>query len=142
MGERLVFGMDAPPAFHRSRTTSSVSMFPGCDELPLFSGTPIPATERVYLPQDHSWKQAILPGLPSIDYEHILEQDRKLRGKRPSNSLPEAATLFTLANDTMQDAPTTITAADSVDATSPLREAISSYLDLVSLRRLAAMGAD
>jgi hypothetical protein len=142
MGERPEFGKDVPPS-RRSRATPASSMFTGGEELPLFSGTPIPAQERPYAPQDHSMKQSMLPEMPAVDYDYVLKKDKELRRKKNSTPLPDAAILFAHINDTISDVPTTMTPESGrADAASPLREALAPYLDLVNLRRLAAMGAD
>ena len=118
-------------------------MFADGEELPLFSGTPIPAQERPFVPEDRSMKQAQLPGMPGIDYDHIREKDTALRRKKKSVPLPDAAILFAHTNDTSPQAPTTITAGgDEVHEVHQVREVLAPYLDLVSLRRLAALGED
>src|SRR5689334_17952363 len=99
MRERPEFGKDAPRASRRSRSTPA-AMFQDGEELPLFSGTPIPAQERPYAPQDHSMKQAALPGMPAVDYDHILAKDRQLRRKKNGGPLPDAAILFADPGDT------------------------------------------
>jgi hypothetical protein len=38
--------------------------------------------DRPYIPEDHSFKQELLPGMPPIDYDHILEKDQALRRRR------------------------------------------------------------
>ncbi len=57
-------------------------LFPEGDDLPLISGTPQEVIDRPYIPEDHSFKQGLLPGMPPIDYDHILEKDKALRARR------------------------------------------------------------
>ena len=57
-------------------------IFPDGDDLPLLSGTPQAVIDRPYIPEDHSFKQERLPGMPPIDYDHILEKDKELRRRR------------------------------------------------------------
>jgi hypothetical protein len=110
-------------------------MFQDGDDLPLFSGTPIRAQEKPYVPEDHSMKQLTFDGLPPLDYDHIRAVDKALRkGKNRGQPLANAADLFTMASEPEQDV--------GLEPAHPLREALAPYLDLVSLRRLAAMGQD
>jgi hypothetical protein len=57
-------------------------LFPDGQDLPLLSGTPQEVIDRPYIPEDHSMKQGMLPGMPPIDYDHILEKDKELRRRR------------------------------------------------------------
>ena len=57
-------------------------LFPDGDDLPLLSGTPQEVIDRPYIPEDRSFKQELLPGMPPIDYNHILEKDKELRRRR------------------------------------------------------------
>jgi hypothetical protein len=134
------------------RVDKPVDMFSSGEELPLFSGTPIPAVEKPFVPQDHSHKQAMLPGMPDIDYAHVFEKDKALhRGYKPS-LIPTENTLFTAqAEPFLTTGPHLILSADAtvqepeerqttkLDA---LHEAITPYIDLVTLRRLAANGEE
>jgi hypothetical protein len=118
-------------------------MFADGTDLPLFSGTPTTATEHPFVPEDHSMMQTQLPGMPGVDYEAVREKDKALRRKKKSSHLPDAAILFADSSDTAAQAPTTITpGGDEAQVAHPLREALAPYLDLVSLRRLAARGED
>src|SRR3954471_1350190 len=96
MGERPKFGIDTPARSRYSKTDQPTPMFTDGTELPLFSGTPIPATERPFVPEDHSMKQLMLPDIPPVDYDHVLEKDRALRRRTPS-VLPPANDIFTAA---------------------------------------------
>src|SRR5262245_14281847 len=124
MAERPEFGKNAPRVSRRSRTTPTASMFESGEELPLFSGTPMQAQERPYVPQDHSMKQALLPGMPAVDYDQILKKDKELRRKKKHPPLPDTAVLFADFSDTNQADPTTI------NLTASGREAISGMQDL------------
>src|SRR6266487_3525038 len=105
MGERLTFGIDTPERSRQNRAGQPAAMFPDGTDLPLFSGTPIPAIERPFVPEDHSMKQGLLPGMPPIDYEHVLEKDRALRRRRTPVVLPPGGEIF-IAAATMSSAPT------------------------------------
>jgi DNA repair protein RadC len=153
---------DTPPHFGEQlpqmgqRAAVAVPMFPEGDDLPLFSGTPIPAIEKPFVPQDHSMKQTMLPGTPGIDYEAVLKKDKeRQRRRQPSTSLPEAGDIFT----TVPATPSAPTPADDVPQTPPartrergrrqppeeghlLREALAPYISLPELRRVAALGED
>jgi hypothetical protein len=52
MAERPTFGDKLPSMRKTAAYKPAASMFAGGEELPLFSGTPIPAVERPYVPQD------------------------------------------------------------------------------------------
>jgi hypothetical protein len=66
-------------------------MFPEGDDLPLFSGTPVAATEKPFEPEDHSMKQAMLPEMPGIDYDRVLQKD-KARHRRINPVVPNVYT--------------------------------------------------
>ena len=117
-------------------------MFSDGDDLPLFSGTPQEVVEQPFEPEDHSWKQAMLPDMPDIDYEHVLDLDKqRRRGKKGGTGSPSSAsgTLWRPG-----DPPEgTISPGDNQEPTRQLREALAAYhLDVKTLRRLAAMGAE
>src|SRR6266540_6806574 len=97
MRERLRFGVDTPPSVRQTKKDQRTPMFVGGEELPLFSGTPIPAIERPFLPEDHSMKQTMLPEMPPVDYDHVLEKDRALRRRRTPVALPATDDIFTAA---------------------------------------------
>ncbi len=66
-------------------------LFPDGADLPLFSGTPQQARDQPFVPEDHTYKQALLPDMPEIDYERIREKDRershRRRHHRPAHRL-------------------------------------------------------
>src|SRR6266545_6994569 len=95
MSERLTFGAPQLPAHPKAEQL--VAMFPDGTDLPLFSGTPIPAVERPFVPEDLSFKQGMLPGMPAVDYAHVLERDRALRRRRTAVVLPPSDDIFTAA---------------------------------------------
>jgi hypothetical protein len=64
MGERLRFGIDSPERIRQTKAGQPAAMFPDGADLPLFSGTPVPAVERPFVPEDHGMKQALLTGMP------------------------------------------------------------------------------
>src|SRR6266536_1968397 len=97
MGERLTFGTHTPERPRHTKADQPATMFPDGEELPLFSGTPVPATERPFVPEDLSWKQGMLPGMPAVDYAHVLERDRALRRGRTPVVLPPSTDIFTVA---------------------------------------------
>src|SRR6266540_595375 len=94
MGERLTFGTHTPERTRQAKADQPATMFPDGTDLPLFSGTPIPATERPFVPEDHSMKQLMLPDIPPVDYDHVLQKDRALRRRTPA-ALPPATDIFT-----------------------------------------------
>src|SRR5215207_7027825 len=104
MGERPKFGSDTSIRSRHSKTDQPTPMFTDGTELPLFSGTPIPATERPFVPEDHSMKQLMLPDIPPVDYDHVLEKDRALRRRIPS-VLPPANDIFTATVTTTSEPP-------------------------------------
>src|SRR5688572_28508303 len=95
MGERPTFGGERPECARQAKSSQPAPMFSGGEELPLFSGTPITAIERPFAAEDHSMKQVMLPEMPPIDYDHVLEKDRALRRRRSPAALPPAEDLFT-----------------------------------------------
>src|SRR5215212_6992022 len=104
MGERLKFGTDTLARSRHSKTDQPTPMFTDGTELPLFSGTPIPATERPFVPEDHSMKQLMLPDIPPVDYDHVLEKDRALRRRTPTVLSPAADIFTTPATTTSEPA--------------------------------------
>jgi hypothetical protein len=132
-------------------------MFPDGADLPLFSGTPIPTVERPFVPEDHGMKQTMLPGMPAIDYEHVLEKDREMRRRRRNLTVvPPAEEIFVATTApsvaASEGAHEIVTHAESAPAPAPvnrarrqsqhndtrLREAIEPYLDIRKLRQLMA----
>src|SRR6266487_3711823 len=107
MGERLTFGIDTPERSRQNRAGQPAAMFPDGTDLPLFSGTPIPAIERPFVPEDHSMKQGMLPGMPAVDYAHVLEKDQALRRRRLPVALPPSDDIFTAAAPESSDLPAT-----------------------------------
>lgn len=97
MSEKPVFGVDTSESLQRRRTAQSESMFPGGEDLPIFSGTPIVATEKPFELEDHSMKQAMLPDMPGIDYDRILQKDKAKR-RRTATAVPESS-LFSIDNE-------------------------------------------
>ena len=69
-------------------------MFPDGENLPLFSGTPIPVIERPFEPEDASMKQAMLPGMPGIDYDRVLELDKARRRRLTTPGAPNGRLLI------------------------------------------------
>src|SRR5205814_1292714 len=90
----------------QTKKDQHAAMFVGGEELPLSSGTPIPAVDRPFVPEDHSLKQGMLPGMPPVDYDYVLERDRALRRRRAPVTLPPGDDIFTAAA-TLSSAPTT-----------------------------------
>lgn len=89
------FGEAIPKTKRAANQTQPQSMFPDGSDLPLFSGTPIPAIEQRFIPQDHSMKQVMLPGMPAIDYDHVLENDKQLRRRHQRQpGIPPSADIF------------------------------------------------
>jgi hypothetical protein len=111
-------------------------MFQAGDDLPLFSGTPIPARESLYTPEDRSMKQAALPGMPAMDYDHILAKDKELRRRPKGAQLAANATLFqaVFGPQNEEEEP------DATGQPNPIQELVRPFIDLVTLRRLAATG--
>src|SRR5687768_15274410 len=81
------FGEKLPIVGRRSKQRPATIMFQAGDDLPLFSGTPIPAKDSSFIPQDQSMKQATLPGMPAVDYDHILAKDKELRRRKKGAEL-------------------------------------------------------
>jgi hypothetical protein len=90
------FGDPIPATTRHGTLTRPAELFPDGSDLPIFSGTPIPVIERPYVPADHSLRQAVLPGMPGIDYDAVLARDKELRRRRPPiTALPPADDIFT-----------------------------------------------
>lgn len=163
MKEYLTFGAPQLPA--HSKAEQLVDMFPDGTDLPLFSGTPIPVVEHPFVPEDLSFKQGMLPGMPDIDYAYVLQKDRELRLRRGHKKtiVPDADDIFTatatLPQLTPDGAATLVRLPASVplplrmnsqipnreetpqsETLHPLREALAPYLDFPTLRLLAAHG--
>lgn len=154
-----VFGEPEPHSKHQGTTFRSQPMFPDGSELPIFSGTPIPVIARPFVPQDQSMKQSMLPGMPAIDYDHVLANDQELRRRHhrqpelpPSGDIfqsvppaeqPETLPTCTLPSEEPVDqkgkqAPRLPTEKDA----RRLREALVPYIDFPYFRELAAQGMD
>jgi len=142
------FGEPLPQ--HRAGQPHAVApMFPDGQDLPLFSGTPVPVVEKPFVPEDHSMKQAMLPDMPGIDYDQVLARDKKLQRRRPV-PLPAAGEIFIAASlisgktseppSKPADPPLDQPRKQQVTEAHHLREAIAPYLSLPKLRHLAALG--
>jgi proteasome lid subunit RPN8/RPN11 len=157
MGERPKFGMDTAERLRHTKASKPAEMFPDGEDLPLFSGTPIPVIERPFVPEDHGMKQAMLPDMPAIDYEHVLEKDRELRRrKRTTPVLPPGEDIFvtTVSPSSVSTEQAIEPVMEPAEGPSPalvkrarrrsqnsdkrLREAIEPYLDIRKLRQLMA----
>src|SRR5689334_20037907 len=119
MGERPKFGIHPPDLARQNRSDQSAAMFPDGEDLPLFSGTPIPAIERPFVPEDHSMKQGMLPGMPSVDYAHVLAKDRALRRRRQPVALPLGDDIFTAVAPVSSGAPAAIERVEQTAETTP-----------------------
>lgn len=136
----IQFG-DSLPRSGRRRGQQG-EMFSEGDDLPLFSGTPQEVIEHPFEPEDHTWKQAMFPDMPDIDYEHVLEQDKqRRRGKKSATeSLISASGTLWRPGDPAEG---TVPTPSDKEPARQLREALAAYnIDLRALRRLAAMGAE
>jgi DNA repair protein RadC len=117
-------------------------LFSEGDDLPLFSGTPQEIIEHPFEPEDHTWKQAMLPDMPGVDYERVLELDKqRRRGKKGgSGSAISASGTLWRPGDPPEG---TVSPISDKESARQLREALAVYhLDVKTLRRLAAMGAE
>jgi DNA repair protein RadC len=164
MGERLTLGIHTPEFPRRTKADLTSAMFPDGQDLPLFSGTPMPAIERPFVPEDLSMKQGMLPGMPPVDYEHVLERDRALRRRRALVVLPPSDDIF-VAAAMLSSGPQEASiepvkqpgkaaelpiakperrrsSRNQTETLHPLREALAPYLDFPALRRLAAAGEE
>ncbi len=59
-------------------------LFPDGADLPLFSGTPQQVHDQPFVPAGHTYKQALLPEMPAIDYERIRQKDQARTRRRSS----------------------------------------------------------
>ena len=66
------FGDKLPGADKRGAQTLAASMFDDGSDLPIFSGTPVPAVEKPFVPQDYSYKQQMLIGMPPVDFDQLF----------------------------------------------------------------------
>ncbi len=66
-------------------------LFPDGADLPLFSGTPQQVRDQPFVPADHTYKQALLPDMPEIDYERIRQKDRARSHRRSHTRLRTGA---------------------------------------------------
>jgi hypothetical protein len=129
-------------------------MFDDGADLPIFSGTPIPAIERPFDPEDRSMKQVMLPGMPGIDYDAVLAKDKEVRRRRRAPvALPPAGDIFSAAPESaatidVAAKPPPVQKRERQRKRQPqeeghlLREALAPYLSLPQLRHLAALGDD
>jgi hypothetical protein len=138
--QRPQFGDRLPQ--RRGKPYPAAHMFPDSADLPIFSGTPIPAVERPFVPEDHSHKQTTLPGMPDIDYDHILGKDKQLRHRRGGAEPPsEEGTLWKYeeppAGASLQPEP------EDDQRRQQLGEALQAYnLNVEELRNLVNLGTD
>lgn len=133
-----MFGDPVPS--RRGRQQLASQMFPDSDDLPIFSGTPVPAVEKPYIPEDHGHKQVMLPGMPDIDLEHVRERDRELRrGSRVAQPTTEVGTLWRYTEASPESAPD----PPEDDRQRQLHEVLRTYnLDAETLRDLVKLGTD
>jgi hypothetical protein len=132
------FGEKLPSISRRGKQQPTTIMFQTGDDLPIFSGTPIPARESLYIPEDRSMKQAALPGMPAMDYDHVLAKDKELCRRPKGAALAANATLFqaVFGPQEQEEAP------EGTEHPNPIQELVRPFIDLVTLRRLAATGED
>lgn len=148
------FGEPGAIEGHHPGRLQALTMFPDGEDLPIFSGTPIPVIEKLFVPQDHSMKQAMLPGTPGIDYDAVLAKDKERQRRRRSGvPMPPAGDIFTTVPPTITER------GDDVSQAPParkrergskqppeeghlLREALAPYISLPQLRQLAASHED
>lgn len=117
-------------------------MFSKGDDLPLFSGTPQEVEEHPFEPEDHIWKQAMLPEMPDIEYDHVFALDKQRRRGRKGamKSLGSASGTLWRPGDPPEG---TLLPGDNEESARQLREALAAYhLDMKKLRGLAAMGTE
>ena len=70
-------------------------LFPDGADLPLFSGTPQQVRDQPFVPADHTYKQAMLPDMPELDYERIRQTDReRTRRRSPTRRRTGANPIF------------------------------------------------
>src|SRR5690242_17158862 len=119
------FGEPLPHVSKRGKLLPAAAMFHNGEELPLFSGTPIPAVDQVFAPEPQELRQSLLPDMPPVDYDHVLAKDKQLRRRTSGVVLPGSATLFELA------APATVEEEPEEEHPSPLHELLAPYVDLV-----------
>jgi hypothetical protein len=121
-------------------------MFSDGADLPIFSGTPQEAIERRFVPEDHSFKQVMLPRMPAIDFDYVRELDRQKRRRRSKGEpVAEARTLwqFEETPDELSGGPLSEPEQVEEGAGQSLADLLAGYhLDIVRLRQLAAMGSD
>lgn len=154
-----MFGEGMPQTGAEARRVRPQTMFPDGGDLPLFSGTPILAVEQPFIPQDHSMKQATLPDMPAIDYDHVLKKDQQLRRRHQQQpDLPPSGDIF---QSVPIDEKLPMTAVPDIPSEQPaeqhgrrrtraptekdarrLREALGPYINFQHLRDLAAQGID
>ena len=137
MGERLRFGIDTPECIRPTKVGQPAAMFPDGEDLPLFSGTPVPAIERPFVPDDHSLKQGMLPGMPQVDYEYVLARDRASRRRRSPVAVPPGEDIFTAAATTAS-APRT----DTIEPAGHLEAALAPATAPQERRREAGNGTE
>jgi DNA repair protein RadC len=148
------FGEQLPQLGRRAAPAVAVPMFPAGDDLPIFSGTPIPVIEKPFVPEDHNMKQTALLGMPGIDYEAVLAQDKALRRRRqPSTPFSPAGDIFSAPPSSPTNQIAEAPQAPAVrkrerrrkqppEEGHQLREALAPYISLPDLRRAAALGED
>jgi DNA repair protein RadC len=95
---------------------------PTGEDLPLFAGTPEEAIDQLFVPEDRTYKQATLPGMPDIDDDAVHAKDKSLRQRRRRPALPQEGAIFLPGATTPEQ----------------LREVLAPYIDFRQLRRLAA----
>jgi hypothetical protein len=127
-----------------SRKAQGAEMFPDGADLPIFSGTPQKVIDRPFVPEARIFKQAMLPGMPGVDYEHIRELDRQKRRRRQkADPVAEAGTLWRFEEAPDDPATEQPEQDEGVETGQPLSEILAGYqLDTAELRRLVAMGSD
>jgi hypothetical protein len=113
-------------------------MFPDGEDLPLFSGTPQEVMVRPYEPEAQLLKQQMLPEMPDIDWNAVLDADRRLRRRRGQGSVPIEEPQGTIWEVHEQATP-----SNKRERAEELLAVLHNYqLDVEKLRQLLTEGSD
>ena len=116
----------------------NAGLFTEGKELPLFSGRPQEVPDSPFLAAAQSYKQQMLPDMPSIDDDQVLAKDTARRKRQRKKGPSQAGDIFIA--DAMRREQRAVSKTDRVEQAKQLREALAPYLNMRQLRRFASEG--
>lgn len=133
--QKLQFGT-APPVRGRRVRLEQSQIIPEVEDLPLFSGTPQEMILSTHQPDASMYMQRMLPGMQEINWDTVLEADRRLRAKRTRGTIRVEE-----QRGSIWKGPNSSIALNDTERAEELRAIFQRYqLDIPRLRQLVAKG--